>query len=114
MKKEYVVIDLNGYDKSICGTKKEVLDYVKEDKEKTIKWYKEHLEREEQDLKYFYEGQYDKMSILDRPYFLERGEEGLKDLEKQTKENIEELKYELENIESGKSKYKVYQLIDKL
>lgn len=111
--KKYIIYCPSGYDYEV-DTKKEAFKKVEELKNRRVEYLKEQLEEEEKDLEYFYKGQYDKMSILDRPYFLERGEEGLKELEKQTKENIEDFKYEIEELESNTLKYTIYEKIEEV
>lgn len=82
---------------------KEVLEKVEFIRNGIIEKIKERMREEEKDLEYFYEGQYDKMSILDRPWFLERGEEGLKDLERETKRIIEDYKKDIEEYSDAKA-----------
>lgn len=84
-------------------TEKELLEKIEFIRSGIIKNLEEKLKDEEQDLKYFYNKEYNKMSILDRPWFLERGEEGLKDLERETKRIIEDYKKDIEEYKDEKA-----------
>lgn len=91
--KNYIVYE-EKYGKKMLEntTLEEVQKYIKDKQKELLDFNKKELAREEKDLEYFYEGQYDKMRILDRPYFLENGEWGLKALERETKHCIKYFK----------------------
>lgn len=99
----YIIYDTHYSDKYFENTTlEEVKKYVEKQRKQAIEYTKKQLKKEEQDLKYFYNKEYDKMSIIDRDYFL-NSEKGLQRLEEVTKRNIEDFKEDIKYFSSNES-----------
>jgi len=88
MKNNYI-IRTDNYNIYEDYTLEDIEKIIKQEQEKNLKWYKEQLEKSKKEIEYFKNKEYDKISILDRPYFLDRGQQGLDDLEKAIHREIE-------------------------
>lgn len=100
----YIIYNkIYGYEIFENTTLEEVKKYIEEKRNDYLNYYKEQLKKEEQDLEYFYNKEYDKMSIIDRNYFLNNGKEGLQRLEEVTKRNIDDFKENIKCFSSTES-----------
>ena len=79
----YIVKDSLGYTEYYNNTTLEDVKKIIKDKQtKRLADFTKDLETSTKELEYFKNKEYDKIKILDRDYFLNRGQAGLDDLER--------------------------------
>lgn len=80
MRNNYM-IRIGNYEVYENYTLEDIKKIIKEKQQKRLESFKEELKRSKKEIEYFKNKEYDKIKILDRPYFLNRGQEGLDELE---------------------------------